>query len=329
VKRAGQALLSRVAGRLGWAAGQGRSAGRTSNEDLLPPSASDLCAAVPFGYRPEPLPASPKLAVICHLYYDDLAGEFRDHLRNIPIEFDTFISTDTAEKRAAIEQCFSWWSAGKLELRLVPNRGRDIAPKLIAFRDVYASYDLCLHLHSKKTEHSAEAQTWRRFLLDNLLGSAQVVTSVLDAFDRRSDLGMVASSHYPTVRDQIGWGGNFALASPLTQRMGISVTVDRAIDFPSGSMFWARTAALRPLLDLNLAFEDFADERGQKDGTLAHTIERLYFFACERAGLRWMKIHNVSANGPAPGLSSVEGPQALDHVIAADRLSNPGETVAS
>jgi len=36
--------------------------------------------------------------------------------------------------------------------------------------------------------------------------------------------------------------------------------------------------------------DEFAEEAGQSDGTLAHVIERLYFFACERAAYRWIKI---------------------------------------
>ena len=75
-------------------------------------------------------------------------------------------------------------------------------------------------------------------------------------------------------------------------KSGITITPDSALDFPVGSMFWARSAALRPLLDLELSFEDFPAEVGQTDGTLAHAIERLYFYACEKSGLRWVHAGN-------------------------------------
>ena len=55
-------------------------------------------------------------------------------------------------------------------------------------------------------------------------------------------------------------------------------------------MFWARTAALKPLLELKLTFEDFPEEDAQIDGTIAHAIERLYFFVAESTGFDWVKI---------------------------------------
>ncbi|EXS67932.1 rhamnan synthesis F family protein [Sphingobium sp. Ant17] len=47
-------------------------------------------------------------------------------------------------------------------------------------------------------------------------------------------------------------------------------------DFPAGSMFWARTDAILPILSADLEWEDFPLEEGQTDGTLAHCIERMF-----------------------------------------------------
>ena len=55
-------------------------------------------------------------------------------------------------------------------------------------------------------------------------------------------------------------------------------------------MFWARGAALRPLVDAKLSFDDFPPERGQVRRTIQHAIERLVFLAAEHAGYRWAKI---------------------------------------
>ena len=94
---------------------------------------------------------------------------------------------------------------------------------------------------------------------------------------------MVASQHYEGIRPWLGWNGNFVTGRGLADAHGPSLSPHRAMDFPSGSMFWARPAALKPLLDLNLRFEDFPEEGAQTDSTPAHAIERLYFYACEKA----------------------------------------------
>lgn len=70
------------------------------------------------------------------------------------------------------------------------------------------------------------------------------------------------------------------------------------LEFPSGSMFWGRSAALRPLLDLQLQFADFPEEAGQIDGTLAHAIERTILYFTELAGFRWAKILSDSTAYP-------------------------------
>ena len=90
------------------------------------------------------------MAVICHLYYPDMLKEFKPYLLNIPFAFDLFITTDTEQKRQQIQQSLSDWQKGSVEIRLMPNRGRDIAPKLLAWQDVYSRYEFFLHIHSKK-----------------------------------------------------------------------------------------------------------------------------------------------------------------------------------
>jgi lipopolysaccharide biosynthesis protein len=101
---------------------------------------------------------------------------------------------------------------------------------------------------------------------------------------------MIAAQHFGPVRPAVHWTDNFPTASSLARRMGFEINPQAPLDFPSGSMFWIRTASLQPLVDLDLSFDEFDEEDGQLDGTLAHAIERLYFYVCERAGYDWIKI---------------------------------------
>jgi lipopolysaccharide biosynthesis protein len=52
-------------------------------------------------------------------------------------------------------------------------------------------------------------------------------------------------------------------------------------------MFWARPQALKPLMDLGIAWSDYPEEPVPMDGTLLHTLERMLTFSALHAGYRY------------------------------------------
>jgi lipopolysaccharide biosynthesis protein len=279
----------------------------------------DFSMGVPFGFASADPLSHFRLAAVCHMFYAELADEFREAFAQVPGELDVMISTDTPDKRDQISAVFAGWQKGSVEIRIVPNRGRDIAPKLIAFSEVYAVYDLLLFVHSKRTIRRRndgstwdEGQEWRRYLLHNLVGSAQVVSSILAAFRHDPRLGIILAQHWEPIRDYIDWHHVFLAARDLARRMGLGLTAGHVIDFPSGSMFWARPAALKPMLDLGLRDDDFPVEDGQLDGTLAHVLERLFLFSCEAAGFRWVKVCDVLTTLSPLTVVPIDVPSAIE-----------------
>ena len=263
---------------------------RVDGKPHFAPPTDDYCFAVPFDYPIEKPIVPPHVAVICHMYYPEMLEEFKRYFLNIPFSFDLFITTDSNEKKNEITTGLSGWNKGAVEIRLAPNRGRDIAPKLITCRDVYERYEFFLHIHTKKSPHEHRLEGWRSYLLDTLLGSREIVESIFEAFNSDPMLGIIAPQHYKPIRGTIGWGWNFDAAKKFATRLGFELSIDKKVDFPSGSMFWGRSAAIKPLMQSKLIIEDFPTEASQIDGTLGHIIERLFFFVCEQAGYRWLKI---------------------------------------
>ena len=262
-----------------------------SKPHYLPPY-DELIFAIPFEYKPEDELINPSIAIVCHIFYVDLVSEIKGYILKIPYQFDLFITTDTEEKKRHILRELSGWSRGALEVRLVVNQGRDIAPKLISCRDIYDNYEFFLHLHSKKSSHLAELSSWRRYLFETLLGSEKIVKNIFDAFYSDKKLGIIGPAHFDRIRNSIGWGWNFDAAKKFSKKLGINISLNGKLDFPSGSMFWGRSAALKPLLDLGLTLDEFQVEDGQLDNSLGHVIERLYYFVCEKSGYRWIKVAN-------------------------------------
>jgi len=280
-------------------------------------SEDDFSIGVPFGYEPTISSRPFRIAGVCHIFFTDLASEMLEELTHIPFMCDLYISTDSDAKRHYLQQVFSGWKQGSVEIRLVENRGRDIAPKLVTFRDVYANYDLLIFTHSKKSHIDDEGLGWRKFIVNNLLGSPRIVASIVDAFVRMPSLGMIVSQHYEPIRagGWLDWQDNYRLARQLALRMGINLHLFGVVDFPSGSMFWTRPAALMPLLNLNLATKDFPTENGQIDGTIAHAIERLFLYSCECAGLIWLKVAEPSMFKNCETIELIRSPADLDSFV--------------
>lgn len=254
-----------------------------------PSDADDFAFEVPFAY---PVSRDPSLRIcaVVHAFYPELVPQIRSYLERVPGQLDVYISTTSDEKRNIIEAAMLDYAGGSVEVRVFENRGRDIAPKLVGFADVYSRYDFALSLHTKKSPHGGEMLApWRDYLYDHLLGSPEIVASNLELL-RQDRIGMVFPQHFFPLRNHLAWGPNFEPTRALLEPLGVAVEADAYLECPSGSMFWCRTDALKPLLGLNLTFDSFPDEAGQTDGTLAHAIERAFLYSLEGAGYKWAKV---------------------------------------
>lgn len=286
----------------------------------------DYSLAVPLSFPVAPSPTC-RLAAVVHLYYEHLAGEMRTYLKEVPFPLDIYVSVRSEASKSAIERTFADWRNGTATVRVVPNQGRDIAPKLLAFRDVYDRYTHVLYLHGKQSSHTSALAPWRYYLCESLCGSPDIVTSIMAIFEQCPKIGMIAAQHFEPTRHWINWGNNFTTANQLAQQMGFQLDPGAPLDFPSGSMFWARTASLKPLLDLHLSLDAFGKEKRQTDGTLAHAIERLFFHICEYAGYDWIKIVRPELMLCTPSIVTLDKLSGLDTFLKqhAFHLLNPGD----
>lgn len=219
-----------------------------------------------------------KVGVMAHVFYADLIDEFVDQLSHIPVPFVLMVSVVTDEDRQAALGKFSAIElVSELHVRVVPNRGRDLAPMLVAYRDEILSLDVVCHIHTKKSLYTgSEKKGWRQYLVESLLGSRSRVTWILGMFQATKELGMVYPESFRSVPlIAHTWLSNKEHARTLGEQLGIAIDGDAYLDFSTGSMFWVRVDALRPLYELDFSFNDFPEEKGQADGTLQHALERM------------------------------------------------------
>ena len=262
-----------------------------------PRNEHDYAMSVPFpdGFRDHPYE---KTAAIVHAFYPELMPEVLEYLNRSNCVIDIFVSTDTDEKAQNIASIAKSYGNGLVEVRVTENRGRDIGPMITSFKDVFDKYEVFLHIHTKKSPHGGDGlSSWREYLFKNLIGSAEVIDSNLHILSSKN-VGFVYPQHLYSLRGILNWGYNFDIASSLLRKINIRLSKDMVLEFPSGSMFWARTAAFRRILSLELKFEDFDREAGQVDGTLSHAIERSFLFFAEAAGYSWIKVIHSDIDYP-------------------------------
>ena len=248
----------------------------------------DFALKVPLNFTTSPVKL--RVAAVVHIFYPELADELKKLLMNIPCAVDVFISTTDAEKSGVIEKAFSDFDKGSVTIKIFENRGRDIAATFVGFKEIYNRYDVCVHIHSKKSPHAkSRLAGWREHLYKNLLGSPEIVSGILEILSNKK-VGVVFPQYFTPIRISVNWGENYLNTKNFLRRLGIEMDNRHLIEFPAGSMFWFKPKALAPLFDCGLTFDDFPEECGQVDGTLAHAIERAFLFIVETSGFSWVKV---------------------------------------
>jgi len=236
----------------------------------------------------------PPAALHAHFHYPELAEDLMRRIAPRGARCDLLLSTDDGRKAQVLREATSGYRRGEVKIRIVPNRGRDIGAFLTGFGDeIVARYEIIGHVHGKRSLHGGGldpffGERWREFLWQNLIGGRDCSMDIVLA--RMADdarLGLV----FPEDPYLHGWDGNSAAAEKLTARMGIADPLPRYFDFPAGTMFWARTAALKPLFALGFEWEDYPREPAANDGTILNAIERLLPFVAAHAGYRFATTH--------------------------------------
>lgn len=219
-----------------------------------------------------------KIAVVLHIFYVDFVEKFHSALSGVDFDFDLFVTTTNSDVEAIVEEIFSKnQNIKKINVKIVPNRGRNFGPFMVHFGKDLMEYDYFLHMHSKKSLYSGKEQLqWSNYLIEFLVRDKQILAKALSLMSEKENIGLyypVSFWNLPTWANHWLKNKGFGL-SFLKKEFGIECDED-FISYPVGGMFWAKTKALEPLLNRYWDYEDFPQEPIPADGTLLHVIERI------------------------------------------------------
>lgn len=244
----------------------------------------------------------PRVAAVLHLFYPELWSEFAEVMAELPRHARIYV-TAPQDRLAWVRRIVGTDCPDAVVIG-VPNRGRDLGAlvQLLAHVDLQ-DVDYVLKLHSKRSPHLSPfvGARWRRELLHDLLPKGRV-GQVLAWLEANPEVGLAGPAAWLTpCRGGPYFERNLPRMRELATRLD-DVGDGDPFDLPfvAGTMFWARSAVLRRLLDVGLTLEDFEPEAGQVDGTLAHALERMLPVVARGAGLRTAALPSLEPAAQEP-----------------------------
>ena len=247
----------------------------------------------PTNYYLSSMQCEKKIALVMHLYFEDLVGYCYKFALSMPQNSDVYITTDSDEKVQKIKEVFSEGPWNHFEVIKIENRGRDVSALLVGVSEKITDYDYVCFVHDKKVsqlDYGIKGAAFSDRCFRNLLGTKQMVQNIIELFEREPRLGMLFppppnhADYYPTLGNE--WGPNYQCTAELYKKLELKcpISVHKEPRAPFGTMFWFRPRALQKLLTFEWKYEDFPKEPNDIDGTLLHAIERIYPFVAQDAG---------------------------------------------
>jgi len=240
------------------------------------------------------LEKSPEIAVQAHIYYEEIIYDIINKTNNIPVKFNLFISTSSNIIKNNIENYVQINSnAFKIEIKLFPNKGRDILPLLLQMKNKIKKYKYICHIHTKKSFNIDFGDKWRNYLFDNLLGSKEIISEILTEFENNDNLGFIFPETYYESLIKFGkviLDSNLKYMNYILKRINYNFRISpNYYEYPVGNMFWGKILAVYQIFEINIE-KKFPREKGQLDCTLMHAIERIWVFIVQLNGYYYRKI---------------------------------------
>jgi lipopolysaccharide biosynthesis protein len=178
-----------------------------------------------------------------------------------------------------------------MDVRVLPNIGRDLPSKYIVFNEELQSYDLCLFSHGKESDGQ-----WFHDQNLMLAGSSTRVDAIKQMFADQPELGLIFPDYPSSLLWLIGWGNMRSIVDALLAPLGCDTSSVEILEYPAGGFYWARPAALLILHSLGLTLDSLPPEPLPPDHSLVHALERMPCLSCEMMGFRWEKIARDGAS---------------------------------
>ncbi len=241
------------------------------------------------GKTPVSKDALAKTAVFINLYYNDSWEQYSAYIGNIPKEISIYVCSSNSALLSKAKE-----SAREIENVIFldkENRGRDISALLVTFGEKMLCYEYVCFIHDKRASFrylEEDVLFWIENIWGNTLGSTDYIYEVLKLL-QRDKIGLLVppepiGKHFNDWYTN-GWKKNYENTASLASELGLNTDISRdKTPMAIGTVFWAKSEALRKLLRRKWQYNDFPEEPLPLDGAVNHAIERILPFVAQDAG---------------------------------------------
>jgi hypothetical protein len=241
---------------------------------------------------------SPRTAVMIHAYYEEGLNALLSRMRQIVWPASFFFTTDTIDKARRIRELAidSLGSGASFEIRLIPNRGRDVLAFWISLQEDVADYDIFLKLHLKRSAHiepwaavgngAITGLEWFEDILSCLIPSSPASFRAMQSLIVPGRLAALYPRPWGPLA-KYGWGvpANLHWVEEILWAQGVhGVNVLLPLIYPVGNMFMGSVSSFLPLAGFFLKLVENTSEPLPIDGTVLHGIERCYSYLLAAQG---------------------------------------------
>lgn len=213
-------------------------------------------------------------ALYYHLFYEDMIEEVSLHIDEIKKHQDVDVIV-------SIPMLWNLDSLDLLKEKIKPNfifsfenKGRDILPFFSTIKELkIIGYDWICKLHSKKSLHLNNGDSWRKSIFSSL--TTPEILDYIFQLPSESKIGLVADECMMYSTDNPSTMAH-SLDKCISFLENNNIPISSMNSFVGGTMFWVKFEAISNVISkFNINDTNFEEDLGAIDGTFAHVMERL------------------------------------------------------
>ena len=194
-----------------------------------------------------------RMAVIAYIDNINLIGQIIDKVNNIPYIYDLFLYSNT---KISINLLENYIKINSNPSYFEFNERESLLSFLFHFHKKVKNYKyICILNNIKYTEYKNNLKETNNFMINNLLGSSQIITEIINDFENNNKLGLIFPEEYFKHRNffqkninQTNINYIISVLSKIYPNINISI---KFTDFPEANMFWAKVIAIHPIFNLH------------------------------------------------------------------------------